>query len=124
LRDIPSGCLSLTRLVIEDIFGENFNDVDNLDSSIILPSLEYLQIFIDVDDGTSYIDEVLLAISAPSLEFLFIDHVIEKDLLDVAENYPQLQVSDRVPCLRISIRRSRSFSALFWSVFLPQPTSP
>jgi hypothetical protein len=118
LRDILSGNLALTCLVVGDVFGEYLPS--ELESSIILPSLRYLRIFVNDRDGTPFIDDVLLAISAPALACLFIDHVIQADLVNLPESYPQLRNPNRFPCLRrliVSLLSGQEVSQPTWITF-------
>jgi hypothetical protein len=94
LRDIFGECLSLTHLVIGDIFAEDIPD--DFESTIILPILRSLGISANEYDVTPHIEQILLAISAPVLESLIINHIVEQELFEVS----QAQNSDRFPCLR------------------------
>jgi hypothetical protein len=110
-RDILGGCLALTCLVVGDIFAEDIPN--NPESSILLSSLKSLHIFANDDDGIPHADQILLVISAPMLERLAINHVIEQDLVDVS----QLQNSDRFPRLRylsVSLPREERVSQESW----------
>jgi hypothetical protein len=98
LRDILSGNLALTCLVIGDIFVQYLPD--GFESAIILPSLKFLRIFVNDRGGAPYVDDVLLAISSAVLECIFIDNAIEVDLTNIPEAYPQLAMSGRFPCLQ------------------------
>jgi hypothetical protein len=115
LRNILGGCLSLTHLVIGNIFAED-NVPDNFESTIILPILRSLGITVDDYDGFPHIKQFLLAISAPVLESLIINYVIEQDLVDVS----QLQNSDRFPCLRylsVSLVSGELIGQESWTLF-------
>ena len=101
LRDILSGSLALTCLVIGDIFVQYLPD--GFESAIILPSLKFLRIFVNDRNGAPYVDDVLLAISSAVLECLFIDNAIEVDLTNLPVAYPQLTKSGRFPCLQYLI---------------------
>src|SRR5882762_11397573 len=94
LRAILTGCLALTHFVIEDIL---FNNIpDNFKSSIVLTSLQSLHILLDENNDDPHVDRILLAISAPVLDSLFISSVIDQDLVDVS----QIHNSNRFPRLR------------------------
>ena len=118
LREILSGNLTLTFLTIGDIFAEPlFNDFE---SGIFLPSLQTLRIFINEMNGSPFIDDVLMAISAPRLKCLLLDHVIEVDLVNTPQSYPQLQDTERFPNLRhliICLNREQKVSQESWSTF-------
>jgi hypothetical protein len=114
LRDILGGCLSLTHLVIGDIFAADIPD--NFESTIILPILRSLGISANDYDVTSHIEQILLAISAPVLESLIMNDIVEEDLVDVS----QLQNSDRFPCLRylsISLLPGEQIGQESWTLF-------
>ena len=118
LREIISGSLTLTFLTIGDIFAEYLSD--DFQSGIFLPSLQTLRISINEMDGSPFIDDVLMAISAPQLECLLIDHVMESDLMNTPQSYPQLQDTERFPHLRrliISLNRDQKVSQEAWSTF-------
>ena len=89
LREILSGSLMPTFLTIDDIFAEPLSD--DFESGIYLPSLQTLCIFINEMNGSPFINDVLMAISAPWLKCLLLDHVIEVDLVNTPQSYPQLQ---------------------------------
>jgi hypothetical protein len=93
-RDIIGGLLALTRLVIGDIFHENFLP-DNFESKIVLPSLKSLRICAN-HDGCPLADQILLATSAPALEILVLIRVLEQELEDISQSLN----SDRFPRLR------------------------
>ena len=112
LRDILGGCLSLTHLVIGDIFAEDIPD--NFESTIILPILRSLGISADDYDGAPHIEQILLAISAPLLESLIIEDIFEQDLVDIS----QLQNSDCFPCLRsVSLLTGGQIGRQSWTSF-------
>ena len=114
LRDILRGSLALTCLAIGDIFAEDIPI--NFESSIILPSLQSLYIFVDDHDGAPHIEQILVALSAPVLETLAINNVVEIDLVDVS----QLQNSDRFPYLRylsVSPSPGEHISQASWTLF-------
>ena len=113
LRDILGGCLSLTHLVIGDIFEDDIPD--NFESTIKLPILRSLGISVD-HQGALHIEQVLLAISAPVLESLILTRIIEQDLMDVS----QLQNFDHFPLLRylsVSLFPGEPISRESWSSF-------
>ena len=114
LRDILGGCLSLTHLVFGYIFTEDIPD--NFESTIILPTLRSLGISTHDSDGVPRIDQILLAISAPVLESLVIDHIVEEDLVDIS----QLQNSDCFPHLRylsVSLLSGVEIGQESWTLF-------
>ncbi|KIM86491.1 hypothetical protein PILCRDRAFT_327918 [Piloderma croceum F 1598] len=118
LRSILSGSLSLSCLVLGDIFAGYLPS--NLESSIILPSLRQLGILVNSRDGSPFVDDVLFAISAPVLEVLYIDNAIEVDLVNLPQSYPQLQNPNRFPHLRHVIVRllsGQEISQQTWSGF-------
>jgi hypothetical protein len=115
LRAILTGCLALTHFVIEDILFDNIPD--NFESSIVLTSLQSLHILLDENNDDPHVDRILLAISAPVLDSLFISSVIDQDLVDVS----QIHNSDRFPRLRylsVSPLPGEEISQESWTLFL------
>jgi hypothetical protein len=114
LRAILTGCLALTHFVIGDIFSDNIPD--NFESSIVLTSLQSLHIWLDDYSDDPHVDQILLAISAPVLNSLFISSVIDQDLVDVS----QIRNSDRFPrlrCLGVSPLSGEEISQESWTLF-------
>ena len=90
-REMISGHPAMTRLVVGDIF-DNYFLPDNFESTVLLPSLKFLRICADHDGPLA--DQVLLAISAPALEFL----VLNIDgFTDISRPF---RIANRVPYLR------------------------
>ena len=114
LRGILAKCLSLIHLEIGDIFDGYVPD--NFESTIILPILRSLGVSTYGYNGIPHLKQILLAISAPALESLTMNDIVEADLVDVS----RLQNSDRFPGLRylnVSLLPGEQFGQESWTSF-------
>jgi hypothetical protein len=105
-------------LVVGEIFEEDEGGLpDGFESTIVLPSLKSLYICV----SESATCDVLVAVSAPRLEFLTLDQIQLEDVVQISE-HPELRVPDRFSFLHhlgvYLSTRGESFGEQSWTLFL------
>ena len=90
--------------------------LNSVDLTISLPLLKSLRI----DTVAPTMGQLLAAISAPALEFLGLDNIIEKDLVAIFERLQLQAYPHRFPCLQdlsVSLLRGRLIRQVLWTPF-------